>query len=241
VMGEIKAVLFDLYGTLVYEERDEEEQYRFKAYNRLIDYLKSLGYNVSINYFIKIYNNIFEKCLERIKGTLNELDMIYVYWNIFKNLGIIPSLNLVKNCLDIFYTMEVRSVKIFPDTLSILNYCRKRSFKTAIVSNATIRFEYVISHLKLSNYFDVLMASYKILKVKPHPEIYLKTLNLLNISPQNAVMIGNSPLSDIIGAKKVGLKAILVKRHDIEENIFQKYNVYPDAIIFSLNELRKLI
>ncbi|RLE67891.1 MAG: hypothetical protein DRJ34_04065, partial [Thermoprotei archaeon] len=147
-MGEIKAVLFDLYGTLVYEERDEEEQYRFKAYNRLIDYLKSLGYNVSINYFIKIYNNIFEKCLERIKGTLNELDMIYVYWNIFKNLGIMPSLNLVKNCLDIFYTMEVRSVKIFPDTLSILNYCRKRSFKTAIVSNATIRFEYVISHLK---------------------------------------------------------------------------------------------
>jgi len=50
-------------------------------------------------------------------------------------------------------------MEIFPDAIFILDYCRKKGLKTAIISNATIRFEYVISCLRLSNYFDVFMSS----------------------------------------------------------------------------------
>jgi len=67
--------LFDfLWNTRVYEG-EKREQYRIEAYSKLVDYLKSLGCNISINYFINAYNNIFEKFLKKVKGTLNEMDI----------------------------------------------------------------------------------------------------------------------------------------------------------------------
>ena len=46
---------------------------------------------------------------------------------------------------------------------------------------------------------------------KPHPEPYIKCMKYLRTSIDNTVIIGNSHIGDVIGAKKIGLYAILVK------------------------------
>jgi HAD superfamily hydrolase (TIGR01459 family) len=45
---------------------------------------------------------------------------------------------------------------------------------------------------------------------KPYPMIYKEAISLLNTSPSETLMVGDTPETDIRGAKKLGIKAALV-------------------------------
>jgi len=47
---------------------------------------------------------------------------------------------------------------------------------------------------------------------KPHPSIFRTALRLLAVSPEEALMVGDSYTHDIEGAKAVGMKAVLLRR-----------------------------
>ena len=209
----IKAVLFDLYGTLAYEARSEDS-FKVKALKQLVNYLNSLSYDVELESFLRVYNKNLEEALRDIKDTLNEVDVMCLYWRTFKDLGINLTLTLVKECLDIFYSTEVKCMKLYPDVIPTLTSLRASKLKLAIVSNASLRFEYVISHLEISKYFDALVASYKVTKVKPHPTIFAKALSLLNVRPEETIMVGDTYETDIVAAKLMGMKAILIAREE---------------------------
>jgi FMN phosphatase YigB (HAD superfamily) len=49
-------------------------------------------------------------------------------------------------------------------------------------------------------------------KVKPSPTIFRAALELLDVAPEAAVMVGDSPLDDIDGARALGMRAYLVDR-----------------------------
>jgi len=80
----IRAVLFDLYGTLTYEIKDGQS-IRREAYRKLVDYLNYLSYSVDLKCFIKKFDKNVKDALNKIKGTLDELDMIYVYWKLMRS------------------------------------------------------------------------------------------------------------------------------------------------------------
>lgn len=54
---------------------------------------------------------------------------------------------------------------------------------------------------------------------KPNPNVMQKYLESINILPQNAVMIGDRPLTDILAGKLLGCKTILVGSINENENI----------------------
>jgi len=239
----IKAILFDLYGTLAYEAVSEES-FRDKAHKQLVDYLNSLGYTVKLKELLRAYNENLERSLNEIKGTLNELDMMCVYWRTLKDLGINPTTTLIKKCLNIFYSIEVKCMKLYPDVIPTLVNLKRAGLRLAIVSNATLRFEYVVSYLGLYKYFDVLMASYKTTKVKPHPVLFMKALSHLGVKPEESIMIGDTYETDIITAKEIGLKAILIARKghvELIKGLYRQRLVTPDVIISNLHELSELL
>ena len=47
---------------------------------------------------------------------------------------------------------------------------------------------------------------------KPHPVSYQTVLNYFNISAKNSVMVGDNLKNDFLGAKNLGIEAILVKK-----------------------------
>ena len=49
-------------------------------------------------------------------------------------------------------------------------------------------------------------------KVKPSPTIFLAALELLGVEAAAAVMVGDSPLDDVEGARALGMRAYLVDR-----------------------------
>jgi len=72
---------------------------------------------------------------------------------------------------------------------------------------------------------------------KPKPEIFHRLLRELEVSPEEAVMVGNSLERDIAGARNAGIRSIWVRVPGSEEHA----DVTPDHTITSLAEIPEIL
>lgn len=82
--------------------------------------------------------------------------------------------------------------------------------KTAIASTA--RYENlinVINYLKLQDYFDLILSGIDIENSKPHPDIYLKAMNELNVNPHETLIFEDSEIG-LQAAEKSGANYIKI-------------------------------
>ena len=127
----------------------------------------------------------------------------------------------------IFEAMRVRipgSRPLFDDVLPTLKTLQQRGFLLGVVSNrhwGGQLFQEDLQTLGLLEYFDPrhMAISVDLGIRKPNPAIFLHTLNALNVVPEQAVMVGDSLLSDIAGGKMLGLFTVWkpkpgVRTHD---------------------------
>jgi HAD superfamily hydrolase (TIGR01549 family) len=127
----------------------------------------------------------------------------------------IPNVSL--ECGEAIYeALRVRTPDIrvlFDDTLSTLAALKERGYLLGVVSNrhyGGVPFHEDLRTMGLLDYFELRhMAISADLGIrKPNPDIFLHTLNSLNVSPEEAVMVGDSLRGDITGAKKLDILAI---------------------------------
>lgn len=57
------------------------------------------------------------------------------------------------------------------------------------------------------DYFDIILFSDEMKWAKPNPLIFTYALKEMNVSGSRSVHVGDDPLTDVIGAKKAGMKA----------------------------------
>ncbi|MDA2938339.1 HAD family hydrolase [Acidobacteria bacterium AH-259-A15] len=87
------------------------------------------------------------------------------------------------------------------------------SYRLAVICNTgwhtgkTVR--QLLQERDLSKYFSHLTFSDEATVAKPHKQIFQYTLEKLACRPEDAVHIGDSEYSDIVGAKEANMKAIL--------------------------------
>lgn len=116
----------------------------------------------------------------------------------------------------IFEALRVRipeSRPLFDDVLSTLAGLQQRGFQLGVVTNRLWGgeiFQEDLQTLGLFNYFDPrhIAISVDLGIRKPNPAIFLHVLNALNIPPEQAVMVGDSLRSDIIGGKMLGMLTV---------------------------------
>jgi len=98
----------------------------------------------------------------------------------------------------------------FPGVTEVLDQLKGQGCKLAVCTN---KFEDMsrdlLDALAISRYFDDIVGSDTLEHRKPHPGHILGTLERIGGTPQNAVMVGDSP-NDINAAKAAGVKSIAV-------------------------------
>lgn len=220
-MVKIKAVLFDLYGTLAYVENPVTE-------TEISEHLFSKGYEVSPQqlkaawtfvsfidypkYGYKNWRSYFSKIFWRLKVKVNE-----------ETLSAIVKL------------LESKPYQLYPDAAGAVIKARENGFKTAIVTTiAYFQFKKAIQPIR--NYFDFIMTGYEAGCDKTNPKMYRKVLEILNARPEEAVMIGDDVPIDIILPKKLGINAILLNMEGKNVECPQ-----ADAVINNLNKAVKTI
>ena len=99
---------------------------------------------------------------------------------------------------------------LYEDALPVLEELRSRRIKLGLVSNGSRDLDEFVQHHGLV--VDVAIGSRAFGRTKPHPEIFLHALALLDVLPEEAAMIGDSYEDDIEGARALGMKAFLLDR-----------------------------
>jgi putative hydrolase of the HAD superfamily len=75
----------------------------------------------------------------------------------------------------------------------------------------------------------------------PHPGIFRHVLDLWDIEPEAAVMIGDTLGADILGANAVGMRSILVDIEPNPDNPKYAAQARPTATVAGLEEIPAVI
>jgi putative hydrolase of the HAD superfamily len=83
--------------------------------------------------------------------------------------------------------------------------------KTAIVSNCSSEEVKVLKESEIYKYFDEVILSYEVHMKKPDSCIYEEAAKRLGIDVREYIFVGDGGSSELVGARKVGMKAIQAK------------------------------
>lgn len=102
--------------------------------------------------------------------------------------------------------------RLFPEVPDTLTALRARGYTLAIVSNWNWHLPALCHELKLTPYFDAIIASARVGRAKPHPQIFHTALVETGADPGRTLHVGDSYETDIVGAQRVGIIGVLIDR-----------------------------
>lgn len=238
----ISAVTFDLWFTLIWHDKKQYEKVIQKRLEVIRKYLHKAGINADRQYVYEIYNStsnyrmyisvqkLLKKILDIAGARLKNEDFKKFIYDYNKATAeVIPYLN--------------------PEASDILRYLKSRKYKIGVISNTSFSSDTVamiFDKLGIGKYFDVIVTSCDIGSMKPEKKIFYTTLSLLNEQPNKVVHVGDNYDDDVIGARDIGIHAILYRglwdKYKDYPVTWRKYDKDPSIIIIDkLNELTKYL
>ena len=100
--------------------------------------------------------------------------------------------------------------ELYEDALPALEAVRSRGLAVGLLSNSARDLDEFVAHHRLT--VDAVLTSRAHGKTKPHETIFRRMLQLLDVEPAEALMVGDTVEDDVEGARAVGMRAVLVDR-----------------------------
>jgi putative hydrolase of the HAD superfamily len=110
------------------------------------------------------------------------------------------------------YRRHAPHLRLSRDTVEVLGALRG-SWRTAILTNGLPSVQAAkVRALGLGGLVDLVLFAGEFGGGKPSPAPFLEVLEQLDVDPLATVFVGNDPVRDIAGARRVGLRTILIDR-----------------------------
>jgi HAD superfamily hydrolase (TIGR01662 family) len=106
--------------------------------------------------------------------------------------------------------------ELYEDVMPVLDELRRAGLKIGLVSNSARDVRDFARHHALD--IDAGISSFHHGKTKPHGSIFKAVLDLLEVEPTDAAMVGDTVEDDIEGALALGMQAVLVDRLGLHED-----------------------
>ena len=229
----IKAVLFDMFDTLMMIEKDHA--FYNPSLKRAYSFLVKNGVGVQFSVFRDAYIKARDALYVEADAKLEEPHFNSRISNALEMLGYSDVENdVVAGATNAFCEGFLEYVRIDYQAKSALEKLHGE-YKLGIVSNFAIPecIDKLLDKHDLHRLFDVIVVSGAVNKRKPSPEIFQKALKALGVSAENAVFVGDTVDADIIGAKAAGMQTIFIERR-VQKEVEQ---ARPNQTIKSLSEL----
>ena len=128
-----------------------------------------------------------------------------------------------------------------PDAPGLLRRLRARGIRIGVLSNTMWprrAHEQVFGRDEILGLIDGAVYSSEIDWTKPHPEAFRAAMAAVGVDdPAACVFVGDRPYDDVYGAKRAGMRAVLVRGSDVPPFA----DAEPDAVIERLADLEPLI
>lgn len=195
--------------------------------------LEREGIIIDWSSFKNRYEQVRARQIERSRKTLREYDMLRRVSDTLGFFGydIPPASDAIRKAVDANMDVYIGSLRIEKSAPDLLKELSPR-YKLGLVTNfayhpAVYR---ILGRFDLTMYFEAVVVSGEVGWKKPSRYIFEAALSKLSASPEEAVFVGDEYETDILGAKKIGMRAILLDRENTNGE-------EADVSITSLKEL----
>jgi HAD superfamily hydrolase (TIGR01549 family) len=104
--------------------------------------------------------------------------------------------------------------KAYDDAVPTLETLHKRGLILGLISNVAQDMESTYEKLGYQPYLSFKVTSAEVGFDKPRPEIFLAALDKAKVKPEESLYVGDQYQIDIVGARGVGIKPLLIDRND---------------------------
>ena len=213
----VKAVFFDLYGTLAGFEPS-----RYSVQSQACS---DFGIQVTRNGIVKGYaaadaymsrENAVRHMRLREPG---ERDRFFAEYErlVLKGSGVEVSqaqaLQIWRRLREIPYGLS-----LFEDVVPTLGALRAQGLTLGLITNMDREGGDIANDLGLDGHLDLTVTSLEVGATKPDPAIFRAALSKAGTDPQEAVHVGDQPSSDVQGAIATGISAVLLDRDGIHRD-----------------------
>lgn len=256
----LKAIIFDLDDTLLWDDRSVDEALKAtcdyaaeqtdldsEALMKLIrekapaiyasfdtiDYVKNIGIGV----FEALWGDFNDEGEQQEKVRHMAPRFRLKTWESgLSELGIEDQL-LAKELAEKFKEERKNRIYLYEETLDVLNEL-KGKYKLFLLTNGSPDLQRTKLALspELEPYFDDIMVSGDFGSGKPDPAIFKALLEKHSINEEEAVMVGDNLLTDILGATKIGMQSVWINHKQIEVK-----RANPTFIITRLKDVLPII
>lgn len=204
----MKAVLFDLDNTLYPE----------------IEFVKS-GFRAVAHYLSSRHYLDREALVERMLGILDREGRGKIFDTLLRDLDMYSEETV--RLLVFLYRSHCPTIPLYDETLPTLSLLREKGFRLGVITNGMASVQRSkVRALGIADLFNVIIYTDEIGRDywKPSTVPYQIALNLLEVEPSEAIYVGNDLAKDFLGANRLGVSTIQVKR-----SMQQAYTQNEDA------------
>jgi putative hydrolase of the HAD superfamily len=240
---EIRALLFDVNGTLIDIETDEWMEECYRAVSHFLTYQ---GIGLRRGEVRDLYFQIMKEQFAASTEKYPEFDVVAVWREVLLRHATECSRSLDPakvQQMPLFLAELQRGISrkrlvAFPQTHEILAQLKTR-YRLAVVSDA--QSAYGVPELRavgLAEYFAPIIISGDYGYRKPDARLFQAALTELQVRPEQAIFVGNDRFRDVLGARQVGMKTILFCP---QGNSGGSPETEPDYILYQYADLPRAI
>lgn len=237
----IQAIIFDLDDTLIdwSDQNGNYVEFMRPHLDNIYDYLQERDHHLpTCSVFYDSYIEVLIKEWQAAKKTWSGVNFAAALEKFLNSLDLDCQQIDFDEVLRVFDMQPIPGVTLFQDTLTVLETLQRKDYKIGLITNSMMPMWMRDVELKaygILDFFDVRLTSGDVGYMKPHPEIFQRALQILDVQPQRSLFVGDRPANDIAGANAAGLISVLMSPPHLEREL---NDIQPDHII---NELSQLI
>jgi len=157
-----------------------------------------------------------------------------------ESFGVTPDDAHLERYRQMQWDLHQRDFVLRDGVVETLQALRARGLHIGMVSNIDDdQLGHLIEVAGLREYFDSLLSSEAAGSCKPDPAIFDEALRRAGCAPAEALFVGDTLAQDIAGAKRAGMRSVLIWHRDDKPP--PSDGIEPDHVIREIPELLKLI
>lgn len=207
MLNHIKAIGFDLFNTLITVEPDTLDE----ANDRLIRTLGKSGITLNSEDFRKAHLKAAMHHLEECRKDGRETHNRFWISTALETLGcrIPPQDQRIADAVEAYFSAFYSHCRLIPGTKGMLE-CLKKEYHLGLLTNFTHTpaAKTIIRQTGLEPFFETILISGELGYRKPHPLVFQKLLENLQVENVQTLYVGDDPEPDITGALGAGILPI---------------------------------
>jgi putative hydrolase of the HAD superfamily len=194
----IRAVLFDLYDTLLYLDAPAVAETR-----------RQLAVRAGVDpdaWAVLWRDNVLDRMLGRLGGLEDEIR------SMLHQLGTDPAPALVAELAETETAGWARAVTLYPETLPTLTGLRQRGLLLGLISNCSSQAGAVLERIGLAQHFDAIILSCGVGVAKPDPAIFERASQTLRVTPAESMFVADGAFTELDAATAIGMVAVKIEQ-----------------------------